>query len=91
MLLQERAKKFWGTKGPYVEKRTLLAFVEQLGHDHGALMENTRVESEGDDIPETVRPLRSAIGQRRDSSKPIGSTRMTGMKRARRAVTIEFG
>lgn len=60
VLLQERAKKFWGTKG-------LLAFVEQLGHDHEALMENTRVESEDDDIPETVTPFRSAIGQRRDS------------------------
>ena len=67
VLLQERAEKFRGTNGPYVKKRTLLAFVEQLGHDHEALMENTRVESEDDNIPETVRPLRSAIGQRRDS------------------------
>ena len=67
VLLQERAKKFWGTKGPCIKKRMLLAFVEQLGHDHEALMENTRVESEDDDIRETVRPLRSAIGQRRDS------------------------
>ena len=31
----------------------LLAFLEQLGHDHEALMENTRVESEDDNIPES--------------------------------------
>ena len=31
----------------------LLAFVEQLGHDHEALMENVRVESEDDNIPES--------------------------------------
>ena len=34
VLVRERGKKFWGTKGPYIKKRMLLAFVEQLGHDH---------------------------------------------------------
>ena len=53
VLVQERGKKFWGTRGPYMKKRMLLAFVEQLGHDHGALMENALVESEADNIPES--------------------------------------
>ena len=33
ILTQERRKKFWATKGAYIKKGTLLAFVEQLGHD----------------------------------------------------------
>ena len=53
VLMRERGKKFWGTKGPYIKKRMLLAFVEQLGHDHEALMENAIVESEEDNIPES--------------------------------------
>lgn len=31
-LMREGGKQFWGTKGLYVEKRMLLAFVGQLGH-----------------------------------------------------------
>ena len=53
VLLRERGKKFWGTKGPYIKKRMLLAFVEQLGHDHEELMENAIVESEEDNNPES--------------------------------------
>lgn len=53
VLMQERGKQFWGTKGPYIKKRMLLAFVEQLGHDHEALMENAMVETEDDNIPES--------------------------------------
>ena len=52
VLMEERGKQFWGTKGPYIKKRMLLAFVEQLGHDHEALMENAMVESEEDDALE---------------------------------------
>ena len=44
-------KSSWGPKGPYIKKRMLLAFVEQLGHDAEALMENAIVESEEDDVP----------------------------------------
>ena len=52
--MRERGKNFWGSKGPYIKKRMLLAFVEQLGHDHEAsLMENAMVETEYDDIPES--------------------------------------
>lgn len=29
--LMQGGKQFWGTKGLYVEKRMLLAFVERLG------------------------------------------------------------
>ena len=46
-------QKLWGPKGPYIKKRTLLAFVEQLGPGYEALMENAIVESEDDDIPES--------------------------------------
>ena len=46
-------EKIWGPKGPYIKKRMLLAFVEQLGHDHEALMENAIVESEEDNNPES--------------------------------------
>ena len=53
VLMRERGKKFWGTEGPYIKKRMLLAFVEQLGHDHEALMENAIVESEEDNNPES--------------------------------------
>ena len=53
VLMRERRKKFWGTKGPYIKKWMLLAFVEQLGHDHEALMENAIVESEEDNNPES--------------------------------------
>ena len=51
--MRERGKKFWGTKGPYIKKRMLLAIAEQLGHDHEALMENAIVESKEDDNPES--------------------------------------
>lgn len=50
--MRGRGKKFWGTKGAYIKKRILLAFVEQLGHDHEALIENTIVETKNDNIPE---------------------------------------
>ena len=53
VLMWERGRKFWGTKGPYIRKRMLLAFVEQLGHDHEALMDNATVESEEDNSPES--------------------------------------
>ena len=53
VLMRERGKKFWGTKDPYIKKRMLLAFVEQLGHNHEALMENAIVESEEDNNPES--------------------------------------
>ena len=53
VLMQERGKEFWGTRGPYMKKRMLLAFVEQLGHDHEALMENALVESEADNISQS--------------------------------------
>lgn len=52
ILMQEKGQPFWGTKGPYMKKRMLLAFVEQLGHDHEALMENAMVETEEDNIDE---------------------------------------
>lgn len=67
VLLQERAKKFWGTKGPYVKRR----MVEQLGHDHEAWMENTRVESEDDDIP---RPRPSDPSALLSASAEIGES-----------------
>ena len=53
VLMRERGKKLWGTKGPCIKKRTLLAIVEQLGHDYEALMENAIVESKEDDNPES--------------------------------------
>lgn len=53
VLLKERGEKSWGTKGPYIKKRMLLAFVEQLGHDHEALMENALVETKDDENPES--------------------------------------
>ena len=46
-------EKVWGPKGPYMKKRMLLAFVEQMGHGHEALMENAIVESEEDNNPES--------------------------------------
>ena len=51
--MRERGKQFQGTKGPYIKKRILLAFVEQLGHNHEALIKNTIVESEEDNNPES--------------------------------------
>ena len=53
VLMKERGKQFWGTKGPYMKRRMLLAFVEQLGHDHEALMENALVETKEDEISES--------------------------------------
>lgn len=53
ILMKERGKHFWGTKGPYMKKRMLLAFVEQLGHDHEALLENALVETKEDEISES--------------------------------------
>lgn len=38
-----------------------LASVEQLGHDHEALMENAMVDTEDGNIPESD-PLRSLAG-----------------------------
>ena len=48
-----RLEKVWGPKGAYMKKRMLLAFVEQMGHGHEALMENAIVESEEDNNPES--------------------------------------
>ena len=36
-----------------MKKRMLLAFVEQLGHDHEVTMEIAMVETADDDIPES--------------------------------------
>ena len=47
-----QAKNFWGTQGPYIRKRMLLAFAEQVGHDYEALMKNAIVETEEDNVPE---------------------------------------
>lgn len=53
VLVPEQGKNPWGSKDPYIKKRMLLAFVEQLGHDHDALIENAIVECEEDNIPES--------------------------------------
>ena len=51
--MRDRGKILWGAKGAYIKRRMLLAFVEQLGHDYDALMENAIVESEEDNEPES--------------------------------------
>ena len=53
ILMREWGKKCWGTNSPYIKKRMLLAFVEQLGHEHNTLMENAIVESEEGNNPES--------------------------------------
>ena len=51
--MRGRGKKFWGTRGPYIKNRILLAFVEQLGYDYEALIENAIVKTKNNNVPES--------------------------------------
>lgn len=53
----EVRKKFWGSPGSYMKKNMLLAFVEELGHDHEYLMSGA-MEQEPGEIDE---PVESAL------------------------------
>ena len=79
VLMRERGKKFWGTKGPYIKKRMLLAFVEQLRQDHEALMENAIVESEKITSPSQTHPLYYWLAQRFEEA--IASIAKTSMRK----------
>lgn len=48
-LKDELGKLFWATPGPYMRKRMLYALVEEMGHEHEALLAGAMEEHEDEE------------------------------------------
>lgn len=55
-LLPEFRKPFWGTRGAYMKKSMLMAFVEEMGHEYEDLLKGA-----AEDIDDTVEPDTTAL------------------------------
>ena len=54
LLRDELGRKYWATRGSYMRKTMLLAFVEEMGHEYEELLEGAETETEETEETEDV-------------------------------------
>lgn len=65
----ELGKKYWGTGERFMRRSTLVAFVEEMGHEHENLLEGAKDEEGSEDDEPLEIALLAATARIRDSWK----------------------